>query len=453
MSTVRVIVEKFATDRGLKVSFAESGRILPVMEKGLFTFVYKIEGIKCDSVENIFVTIVSGSSSFVDYVVFYSEKQPAVKDRPEYLIEETKTDDNESRNTGVYQRCSKFIYGKFFYPDVPQIMLYNLKVTQKIKPTLTYIFGTKLLTTLDVQILGKKLDEKLYRPFQSIDELIALKNAMPLTKNGVSVRMQKNGNKIEISARLEKAGALSSDPSIGMTSIISGCLRKLGWTGRIVITLHGLKNQKSVGIRNKFILIANKLKIELHGLRVPKSTLVENYWKIENGTEKLGTIFTSILCEEFSDSIAIYENHQGCERGYFIVAGDKAKIGYLVVPKYTDRAKYKAGDKKAIIFIPDLVIYDRKRDVVINSEGKIYANRSVGARELKNLRFFEKHFIKKYYPTSSITRTLILYGSSKDSIPSKDKTTGLLLNERGAVILGKNAPLLFKESLISLLSQ
>ena len=167
----------------------------------------------------------------------------------------------------------------------------------------------------------------------------------------------------------------------------------------------------------------------------------------------MGTIFASILCEEFSDSIAIYENHQGCERGYFIAAKDTTKIEYLVVPKYTDRAKYKAGDKTAIIFIPDLVIYDRKRDTVIDSEGKVYANRTIGARELKNLRFFEKHFIKKYYPTSSITRTLILYGSNKDAIPSKDKTTGLLLNEKGVVILGENAPLLFKESLRNLLSQ
>ena len=29
---------------------------------------------------------------------------------PIYAIEETKTDDKESRNTGVYQRCSKFIF-------------------------------------------------------------------------------------------------------------------------------------------------------------------------------------------------------------------------------------------------------------------------------------------------------------------------------------------------------
>lgn len=452
INTIQTIVSKFASDRNLPFSFSTDMHILPIMEKGLFTFIYKIEGIKCEGVKDVFVSIVSGSSSFVDYLVFYKEKLPIEKDRPEYLIEETKTDDKESRNTGVYQRCSKFVYGKFFYPDVPQIMLYNLKVTQKDTPTPTYIFGTKMLKTLDIQILGKNLDEKLYQPFQSIDELIALKNAMPLTKNGVSVRIKKSEDKIEISAKLEKAGTLSSDPSIGMISIISSCLRKLGWTDRIVITLHGLKDQKSVGIRNKFILIANKLNIELNKLTIPKSELVEDYWKIQNSTEKIGTIFTSILCEEFSNSIAIYENHQGCERGYFISAQNSKNVEYLVVPKYADRAKYKAGDKKAIIFIPDLVIYDRTRNIVIDGEGKTYDNRIIGFRELRNLSFFEKHFIQKYYPKSKIDRSLIVYGSDKTTLRSIDRRIGLLLNEKGSIILGANAPLLFKEALKNLLS-
>jgi len=51
---------------------------------------------------------------------------------------------------------------------------------------------------------------------------------MPDTKNGVSVKLVKNANSIEISAKLEKNGRLASDPSIGMTTIISACLRKLG---------------------------------------------------------------------------------------------------------------------------------------------------------------------------------------------------------------------------------
>jgi hypothetical protein len=43
--------------------------------------------------------------------------------------EETKIDDQESRNTGVYQRCSKFVFIKNYYSNTKLIMLYNLKIT------------------------------------------------------------------------------------------------------------------------------------------------------------------------------------------------------------------------------------------------------------------------------------------------------------------------------------
>lgn len=95
-------------------------------------------------------------------MVFYQENEPTQADTPIYAIEETKTDDKESRNTGVYQRCSKFVFIKNYYPNVRMIMLYNLQVEQKEKPTETYIFGTRLLLTLGVEILGKKLDETIF---------------------------------------------------------------------------------------------------------------------------------------------------------------------------------------------------------------------------------------------------------------------------------------------------
>jgi hypothetical protein len=218
-----------------------------------------------------------------------------------------------------------------------------------------------------------------------------------------------------------------------------------------VITQHGLTTQQRVGKTNKFISIANKIGIELAGLLVPQISLSDGYWKVENNKEKLGTIFTSILCEEFSDSVAIYENHGGCERGYFICTKDSTKEAeYLVIPKFTDRAKYKAGDKTYIVYIPDVVIYDRKRDLVINGEGKTYANRELGYVEMDNFDFFEDEFIKKFYPDSKITRTLILYGDKQDTLDNP--RTGLLLNENGLVVLGENAPEIFKEALGNLLS-
>jgi hypothetical protein len=72
-------------------------------------------------------------------------------------------------------------------------MLYNLQIEQKDEATLTYIFGTKMLKTLGVEILGKKgIDNKKYDAFNTIDELIQLKNSMSPTQNGVTVRLIKN---------------------------------------------------------------------------------------------------------------------------------------------------------------------------------------------------------------------------------------------------------------------
>ena len=117
-------------------------------------------------------------------MIFYQKDEPSLKDEPIYAIEETKTDDKESRNTGVYQRCSKFVFIQSYYPNVKKIMLYNLQIDQKLEPTSTYIFGTKLLLTLGVEILGKKLDKEIFTPFKSINEIIELKGNMRKAPKG-----------------------------------------------------------------------------------------------------------------------------------------------------------------------------------------------------------------------------------------------------------------------------
>src|SRR3989338_7081478 len=168
------ILMMFARDNKF-ACFIDTIRILPILEKGKFTFLYEVVGFRCNKIERVFIKSVSGFSSFVDFLIFYQEKQPTQKDIPLYAIEETKTDDKESRNTGVYQRASKFVFLEHYYPETKKVMLYNLKIEQKETPTATYIFGTKLLLTLGVEIQGKKLDEKIFKPFNSFDEIIAFK--------------------------------------------------------------------------------------------------------------------------------------------------------------------------------------------------------------------------------------------------------------------------------------
>ncbi len=313
---LQTIFQKFAKDYGFAV-FVDTIRIFPILEDNKFTFTYEVTGFRCNKVDNVFIKTVSGNSSFTDFLIFYQKDEPTLKDEPIYAIEETKTDDKESRNTGIYQRCSKFVFIQSYYPNVKKIMLYNLQIDQKLEPSSTYIFGTKLLLTLGVEILGKKLDSKIFTPFKTIDEIIDLKNEMrKAPKGNVPILLTKSKTKIEVSGRLFKSDGLSHDPNIGALSIICAVLRQLGWTKKIEITQHGLE-QNHVGKTNKFIQIANKLDISLQGLTIPKVGTNNEYWKYDTDGEKLGTIFIHLVVENFTQGYSIFENHASCEKGYF----------------------------------------------------------------------------------------------------------------------------------------
>ncbi len=441
---LQTIFQKFAKDYRFAV-FVDTLRIFPILENNKFTFTYEVTGFRCNKVDKVYIKTVSGNSSFTDFLIFYQKDEPTINDQPIYAIEETKTDDKESRNTGVYQRCSKFVFIQNYYPTVRKIMLYSLQIEQKENPTDTYIFGTRLLLTLGVEILGKKLDFSIFKPFETVDEIIELKaNMRKAPKGNVPITLTKSKNKIEISGRLFKSGGLSHDPNIGALSIICAVLRKLEWKNQLVITQHGLK-QEHVGKTNKFVQIANKLNISLQGLTVPKAELNSDYWKYDIDGEKLGTIFIHLVVENFTEGYSIFENHAGCEKGYFYT-----KEGEPVpLAKYKDRAKYKDGDKEQIIYIPDLILIDFGRSEVINVEGKKYKFRKDGIKELNNYEYIEKNYIQKHYPKFKIIRTVVLYGSKEQEIIEIE--IGFLLNENGELILGIKAPKLFNEAITNLL--
>jgi hypothetical protein len=441
---LQIIFEKFAKDYGFAV-FVDTIRIFPILENNKFTFTYEVTGFRSNNVDKVYIKTISGHSSFTDFLIFFQIDEPTLNDEPIYAIEETKTDDKESRNTGVYQRCSKFVFIQSYYTNVRIIMLYNLQVGQKEKPTDTYIFGTRLLLTLGVEILGKKLDPEIFKPFKSIDEVIELKSKMrKAPKGNVPILITKLNNKIEISGRLFKSDGLSHDPNIGALSIISAVLRNLGWKHIIEITQHGLL-QKHVGTKNKFIQIANKLDISLQGLTVPKANVNVDYWKYDIDGEKLGTIFIHLVVENFTQGYSIFENHAGCEKGYFITKDGN----HIPLAKYRDRIKYKAGDKEQIIQIPDLILIDFGRNEVIDIEGKKYSFRKNGIEELNNYDFIEENYILKYYPKFKIIRTVVLYGSKEEKIIEIE--VGFLLNENGQLILGIKAPEIFKDAIKNLL--
>lgn len=407
----------------------------PIFKDGQFSFTYLVNGIKIGNFNEIFIKIVSGGSSFVDFLIYFSSDQPNPRDEPVYAIEETKTSDQESRNTGVYQRCSKFVYVNLHYPNCKKIMLYNIRTNNEHAPTETSIFGTRMLITLDVEILGKTLNPKIFNKFSSIEELIKYKDNMRAAPSGnVPILLKKFEDKITISGRLYKAGGLGHDPNIGALSVISETLRVLGWKKDIIITLHGL-SQNNIGRANKFIRIANEINIKLDGLIIPSTTLPQDYWHYEVNSEKNGTILLHLLMMDVEDVSIIYENHAGCERGYFL---DKDNSP-IVVHKYIDNDK-----SKGIIHIPDLIICNHKTKEIYNYEGKTYNNRSNGINEIENFDAIEKEYLKKYYPDYKIIRGVVLYGSDAETIDNKKII--FLLSKEGKIILNVDTPEIITET-------
>ena len=439
-----MILRKFAKDYKFG-AFIDTVCIFPILKNEKFTFTYELTGFRCSKVDKVYIKTVTGNSSFVDFLVFYQKTEPTIKNKPIYAIEETKTDDRESRNTGVYQRCSKFVFIESFYPKARKIMLYNLQVEQKKQPTETYIFGTRLLLSLGVEILGKKLNSKVFVPFKTIDEIIAFKSKMRKAPTGnVPIEIKKLKDRINVSGRLVKSGRPSHDPNIGALSIISAVLRRLGWNKTIQITKHGL-TQNQVGEKNKFVLIANQIGISLQGLAIPKTGMPNDYWRYDMDGEKLGTIFIHLVVENFTLGKSIFENHAGCEKGYFFPLDGEP----IPLEKYKDRELYKQGDKTQIIEIPDLILQDVKRKEIINIEGEKYSNRKTGILQIKTFDFIEKHYIKKHYPKYKIIRSVVIFGSEKETIVEIE--VGFLLNAKGQLVLGVKAPNLFKEAVKNLL--
>jgi hypothetical protein len=439
------ILNKFIAGQKI-AAFFDTLRIIPILdEKSFFTSSYKIIGVTSPAIQDVYLRIISGNSSFVDYLVYFQDEVPTSDDRPLYAIEETKTDDAESRNTGIFQRATKFIYLDGFYPDVDKTMLYNLQIEQKAEPTQTNVFGTRCFRTLGVNLLGKEDSGASLAAWTSIDELIEYKRQMRKPPAGnVPILVDKvDDDLITISGRLVKSGGLSHDPNIGALSLISGTLRKLGWTKRIQITQHGL-SESMVRSANKFVQIANRLNLEISGISVPKAKFPENYWRYETTGEKLGTIFVHLVVEEFSQGFAIYENHAGCERGYFFTSEGKP---LAVGKRLTDDEGNMPKDAEKIA-IPDLVIIDMARLEITNIEGERAINVLAGIQQLETFSNFEQTYLKRYYPDHAVHRTVVLYGGDKQRIDHVQ--VSLLLNAEGKIILGVEAPEIFRDSMANL---
>lgn len=435
-SVILQIIEMYCTDFNDSFTLHNEIKIKPHIENGIFKFVYEVEGLKVSNADKIYIKTVSGSSSFLDFLLFKQVNAPTEGNANDNLImaiEETKTSDDESRNTGVYQRGSKFVYITPYYNNVKLYMLYNeeLEAREDKKPSDTSVFGTNILLTLGVTIVGKDTS-KWFKPFESLEELIRFKAGMRQPPAGnVPITIKKFDDRIEVSGRLAKpadAGNIGHDPNIGALSMISKCIRALGWNKDIVITMHGVTQEyvnKTKG-KNKFLYICNILGLKLDGINMPNRVeLPELYWHYEMSSEKMTSILLHVL-GMYNGMYGVYENHAGCERGYF-----RTKNGTLVtLPK---------KDKNGInLYLPDVVLYDEPSNLILLVEGKKLSTLANGIDEIQYYDSIENEYIKPAYKDVTILRCVSIFGGNETNHLHKDVL--IYMNLSGKIFINPQAP-------------
>lgn len=434
LEVVEIIIRRFSAKTSTSVRISKL-RIEPVfLGSQSFAMEYQVLGVKSDSIGAIKIKIVTGNSSFTDYLVYYQAELPRPQQQPLMVIEETKTDDRESRNTGVFQRASKFVYVDLFYPGVDRAMLYNIQIGETHAPTETNIFGTRCLRTLGVEILGKRDSVAHLQPFGSLAELIDSRSAMRKPPKGnVPISIVRSVNEVSISGRLVKNNSLSHDPNIGALSLISATVRKLGWTKRIRIVQHGL-SQHMLGARNKFVQIANHLDLEIQGLSVPAAESPDTYWRYEVAGEKIATILIHLAIDQRDTERIIFENHAGCEKGYFLQPDGSP----IAIAKRVVGVNGKMAKDSPAIQMPDLVVLDGRRREAIVIEGEKAENLSDGVRQLATFSNFEKSYLARFYPGFSVRRVVVLFGGP-DTDSGYDPAV-MRLSDTGRLLFSKSCP-------------
>ena len=435
ISVIKEILKLYCRDFKDTGIFSEKCKINPIFVNGKFQFYYTFDGVKLSNCYKIVLLTVSGTSSFFDFLVFKQEQKPdgTSKDNLLMAIEETKTNGEESRNTGVYQRGSKFVFIENYYNNIKKYILYNdeLENDESKKPADTIIFGTNMFLALDIDIVGKKTDT-WFSKFNSIDELIAYKKTMRKPPAGnIPIKISKFDNRIEISGRLSKPankGNIGHDPNIGALSMISKTLRYLGWKKDIIITQHGVTQEyinKTKG-NNKFLYICKILNLKMDGLVLPDNiVLPKQYWHYERSSEKMASILLHIMAENIGMR-TIYQNHAGCERGYFITKDNKL----VTLPK---------KDKNNVnLYIPDLVLHSHTHNEILLIEGKKLSTIQDGLEEIEDYDSIENEYIKISYPECTIKRYLSIFGGNLTNIPNEKVL--FYLSNSGTLCYPKDLP-------------
>lgn len=436
-NVIEKILKHYCKIYGKQIFLIEKIQIQPIFKLKKFYYEYKVLNIQIENIHEIIIRIVSGVSTFVDYLIFEQNSAPKESDiNNEYdgnniklLLEETKTNDIESRNQ-VFQRISKFIYATHFYKNVKQTMFYNIQIEYPKKdPTYSNKLGMNILLTLGINIIG--VDTSNNKKFESIQELIEFKNKMNLPNvTNTPITITQKENKIFITGNLENpkgSGNLKHDPNMGQLPALIKVIRMFNSEIEIIIQNHGVKQETINRSRgNKFLFLSKILNFKLENIELPKINIPKQYWKYNKKLEKNGTILihlANIFKNEYITSI--FENHGGGELSYF---------------HYPDHNIQSISERN----IPDLVLKNDQCKEILIIEGKKYEKVQEGLDKLEKFDSFETKYVKTY-ENYTINRWVVTCG---ETISKTDLNPKILfhLNEDGECILNEHAPQWIKES-------
>lgn len=445
---IKSILELFCKDKKYTKRISNV-KIKPLLKSNVFQFRYVVEGVTIQNIgEIIIINVSSGSEegnkktkgSFVDFLVFEQDTKPLPKvNAPLYAIEETKTSKKESRNVAVFQRLSKFVSLDYYdkMKNSKKIMLYSIRNDSETIPA-TFVFGIKALKTLGVHIMGlDDIDCEMYNKFNSLQEIIDFKNKIAANSRKGNVPLTINYDyKTKIGTITAKLlnGKSWSDPNIGSTTSLSSLIHKLEPdVKKIIIKDHKFPRsmkKKIENTENKFVKIATKLKMELDGFTLKKSSFDSQYWKYSDEGEKIVSIFLHLVLM-YNNKQIIYENHAGAEQGYFYFPnGEKNSI-----PK--DMLK------------PDLVFIDEKNKMIYVLEAEMSSNvfkKKSGVNQLSGFKNVISKYCSKWKGYSTQSK-VILYG---DKEIVEDKRIIFQLKKDGTVKYFNECPEIIKNCISNL---
>lgn len=356
--------------------------IEPIYAGELFKGQFKV--ITAPTTVSCSVRLFKGTTGSVDYLFLKPGKRPL-------LVESTKTLNEDSRNSFVYQRIIKFLVARHYYPTADMAMFYT---SPPEFTTPTAVFGLRLYATLGVSVWSPA-GITVGSPFTSPDELVEAKNSMVQKAGNVSVRLSREGSTVTIRGRLDKTeGRMDYDPNVGMFSAMIGAMHALSPKLSFHIVDHGLDIDK-IRMNNKFWYANLGVSVTLDGFDVvEKSVLPSEYYKTVTGNEKTSTI----LFQHQSGLPTIFHNHAGCQRSSLVAPDGSAHS----VPKTAT--------------MPDVALLDATAKVIYLVEGKDSSKVAAAQKQLDELTAFEE-FVLGHYPGFTCRRGLCINVDNVSQVP------------------------------------